>query len=61
MTWKNKVKYCKIADHANADALSHLPVSEDTQFDREEDDDDVDLVCTIKEVCHKISSDQNSL
>eukprot|EP00731_Ephydatia_muelleri_P002611 Em0001g2611a len=44
------IEYRKTCDHSNADALSHLPVGPDANFDGEEDDADVDTVCTIKTV-----------
>ena len=33
--------------NANADALSHVPMEEDTYFDRDEDVTDASTVCTI--------------
>ena len=44
------IEYRKTCDHSNADALSRLPVGPDASFDEEEDDADVDTVCTIKTV-----------
>ena len=34
-------------DHANADALSRLPSGGDVKFDKEESEQDVDVVSTI--------------
>ena len=50
--WLNQfdytVEYRKTADHGNADALSRLPLGDDIDFDREESDEDTDMVCAIK-------------
>ena len=44
------IEYRKTCDHRNADVLSRLSVGPDANFDEEEDDADVDTVCTIKTV-----------
>ena len=44
------IEYRRTSDHGNADALSHLPVGPDVNFDGEDSDEDVDTVCTIKTV-----------
>ena len=44
------IEYRKTCDHSNADALSRLPVGPDASFNEEEDEADVDTVCTIKTV-----------
>lgn len=50
--WLNQfdytIEYRKTADHGNADALSRLPSGNDIDFDREESDEDLDMVCAIK-------------
>ena len=40
------IEYRKTKDHANADALSQLPSGGDVKFDKEESEQDVDIVCT---------------
>ena len=42
------IEYLSTKQHGNADALSRLPVCPDLSFDREEGDNDVDTVCTIR-------------
>ena len=49
-----KIEYCKTNDHANADALIHLPADDDPQFDRKENGEDTGLFCAIQEVCKKV-------
>ena len=41
------IEYWKMKDHADA-ALSRLPLGGDVKFDKEESEQDVDIVCTIK-------------
>ena len=42
------LEFRKTNHHQNADALSHLPSSEDPIFDEKEEEDDSDMVCSIK-------------
>jgi len=44
------IEYRKTADHDNADSLSRLPAGPDINFDREEDGEDMDTVCTINTI-----------
>ena len=50
--WLNQfdysIEYRKTADHGNADALSRLPSGDDSDFEREESGEDLDIVCAIK-------------
>ena len=48
--YEYEIEYRKTNKHGNADALSRLPIGLDVEFDREEDDADVDIVCTIKNI-----------
>ena len=43
-----KIEYRQTAKHGNADALSRLPCGGDTDFDREESGEDLDMVCAIR-------------
>ena len=56
------IEYRKTSDHGNADALSRLPACRDNQFDREESEEDAEMVCAIEEVSNKVTpADQQSL
>ena len=50
--WLNQfdysIEYRKTTDHGNADALSRLPFGDDSDFEREESDEDMDIVCAIR-------------
>ena len=49
------IEYRKISAHGNADALSRLPMGEDTHFDREEEATDASTVCTIQMVSRQLN------
>ena len=49
------IEYRKTSDHKNADALRRLPATEDTDFDREESDSDVDVVCQIETLSMQVT------
>ena len=51
------VEYRRSKDHGNADALSRLPFSNDTSFDGEEMEDDVDSVCLVRTISRQINPD----
>ena len=51
------VEYRRSNDHGNADALSRLPFSNDTSFDGEEMEDDVDSVCLVRTISRQINPD----
>ena len=51
------VEYRRSKDHGNADALSCLPFSNDTSFDGEEMEDDVDSVCLVRTISRQINPD----
>ena len=51
------VEYRRSKDHGNADALSRLPFSNNTSFDGEEMEDDVDSVCLIRTISRQINPD----
>ncbi len=50
-----KIEYRKTTKHANADALSRLPAMDDTKFDGEESEDDVQMVCAIDAINDKVT------
>ena len=55
------IEYRKTSEHTNADVLSHLP-GEDSDFDRQESADDVDIVCQIETLSLQvIPADANSM
>ena len=57
-----QIEYRRTTDHGNADVLSRLPTSEDTLFDGEESEDDIQMVCNIEEISNKIApADHNPL
>ena len=49
------VEYRRTKEHANADALSRLPVQSDTDFDGEEMVEDVDNVCLVHTISQQIT------
>ena len=51
------VEYRRSKDHGNVDALSRLPFSNDTSFDGEEMEDDVDSVCLVRTISRQINPD----
>ena len=51
------VEYRRSKDHGNAHALSRLPFSNDTSFDGEEMEDDVDSVCLVRTISRQINPD----
>ena len=51
------VEYRRSKDHGNADALSRLPFSNDTSFDGEEMEEDVDSVCLVRTISRQINPD----
>ena len=51
------VEYRRSKNHGNADALSRLPFSNDTSFDGEEMEDDVDSVCLVRTISRQINPD----
>ena len=56
------IEYRKTKDHVNADALSQLPSGGDVKFDKEESEQDVDIVCTIKLLSRQVTaSDSQTL
>ena len=60
--FKYNIEYRKTKNHANADALSQLPSGDDVKFDKEESEQDVDIVCTIKLLSRQVTaSDSQTL
>ena len=56
------IEYLKTKYHANANALSRLPSGGDVKFDKEESEQDVDIVCTIKLLSRQVTaSDSQTL
>ena len=49
------IEYRPTNSHGNADSLSRLPSGPDSDFDAEEDQDDVDTVCTIHSINQQLS------
>ena len=49
------IEYRRTAHHGNADALSRLPVSDDFAFDKEESEDDAQMVYKIAELGNLIA------
>ena len=50
------IEYRKTKDYANADALSRLPSGGDVKFDKEESEQDVDIICTIKLLSRQVTA-----
>ena len=53
--YKYQIEYRKAADHANADALSHLPTGMNDKFDREEREADVSTVCVVQVINQQLN------
>ena len=49
------VEYRRSKDHGNADALSRLPFSNDSSFDGEEMEEDVNIVCLVRTISRQIN------
>ena len=49
-------EYRKTKDHANADVLNRLRLGGDVKFDKEESEQDVDIVCTIKLLSRQVTA-----
>ena len=49
------IEYRSTKDHGNADALSRLPHGTDISFDRAEDQEEVNTVCSVKLVSEQIN------
>ena len=49
------IEYRRTVHHGNTDAPSRLNVSCASAFDEEESEDDVQMVCTIAELCNQIA------
>ena len=48
------IEYRNTKQHGNADALSRLLQGPDSNFDGEESDADIDIICTIKTISMQI-------
>ena len=48
--YEYEIEYRKTNKHGNAGALRWLPVGPDVEFDKEENDADIDIICTIKTI-----------
>ncbi|KAL5489647.1 hypothetical protein EMCRGX_G018764, partial [Ephydatia muelleri] len=55
LSQKGIAKGSKTSEHGNADALSRLPAEADTNFDGEEDEADVDVVCAIRTIGQQLN------
>ena len=53
--YQYSIEYRKTSEHGNADTLSRLPAEADTSFDGEEDEADVDVVCTIRTIGQQLN------
>ena len=49
------VEYRPTKEHGNADALSRLPMGGDNDFDREEEQADVNVVCNVTELSQQLN------
>ena len=55
------IEYRNTTKHSNADALSRLPMGEDTQFDKGESGEDCDVVCAIKVLSLQVQPSDSTL
>ena len=49
------MEYCSTKYHGNADSLSHLLVGNDDDFNREEEQADVSVVCNVRELSRQLN------